>query len=181
VVISLPHQNERQSASEDHHPDGMTVFVICFKHSKTSDEGGGGLEECGSATCGCSSTAEHQLPKLTVRVRFPSTPPWSGLGTQACCWPSRWPAGTAVQPGAAEAGGLGLPAPAESSAEGNRQNRRNKTIRVGIRKAGTLGRRPVRSPASIYPAKCNAGPTAGTISPAATQAPYPWRMRHSCS
>jgi hypothetical protein len=29
---------------------------------------------CGSrATCGCSSMAEHQLPKLTVRVRFPSS------------------------------------------------------------------------------------------------------------
>ena len=25
------------------------------------------------ATCGCSSMAEHQLPKLTVRVRFPSS------------------------------------------------------------------------------------------------------------
>ena len=27
------------------------------------------------ATCGCSSMAEHQLPKLTVRVRFPSSAP----------------------------------------------------------------------------------------------------------
>lgn len=25
-----------------------------------------------SSRCGCSSVAEHQLPKLTVRVRFPS-------------------------------------------------------------------------------------------------------------
>ena len=34
------------------------------------------------AACGCSSMAEHQLPKLTVRVRFPSPAPpqrpWSG-------------------------------------------------------------------------------------------------------
>ena len=32
------------------------------------------------AACGCSSMAEHQLPKLTVRVRFPSPAPREGPG-----------------------------------------------------------------------------------------------------
>ena len=28
-------------------------------------------------TCGCSSVVEHQLPKLIVRVRFPSPAPYA--------------------------------------------------------------------------------------------------------
>ena len=31
------------------------------------------LVRVSGTTCGCSSMAEHQLPKLTVRVRFPSS------------------------------------------------------------------------------------------------------------
>ena len=43
---------------------------------------------CGSrTTCGCSSMAEHQLPKLTVRVRFPS-PALSEKAQLARCLPN---------------------------------------------------------------------------------------------
>ena len=36
------------------------------------------------ATCGCSSMVEHQLPKLTVRVRFPSSAPLENAQLAPC-------------------------------------------------------------------------------------------------